>query len=92
MGVRKGQIEEDYAMVNRVRGDERRGEDGDEGQGDNVRVVQIENAYFERLRERLGTKVEKLSGPTTAEAEKPEPGPAGLVIYNDDGSVYKRPG
>ena len=74
-------------MANRTLGDERRGEDGDEGQGDNVRVVQIENAYFERLRERMGSKPATGTS-ATAEPEKP----AGLVIYNDDGSIYKRPG
>ncbi len=86
-------------MTNRVRGDERRGEDGDEGHGNNVRVVQIENAYHEKLRERMGQQpgftpltpeeaawVSRLLGP---EDEKRPPGP---VIYNDDGSIYKRPG
>ncbi len=86
-------------MVNRVRGDERRGEDGDEGQGDNVRVVQIENAYFEKLKARLGSKP-ATGTPATAEPSGGDgPAPAGHantrdsapVIYNDDGSIYKRP-
>ena len=78
-------------MVNRVRGDERRGEDGDEGQGDNVRVVQIENAYFEKLKARLGSKP-ATGTPATAEPSGGDgPAPAGPVIYNDDGSIYKRP-
>lgn len=91
MGARKGQPEEDYDMANRVRGDERRGEDGDEGQGSNVRVVQIENAYHEKLRERLGAGVKPEPVTDTPATAEPERQPAGPVIYNDDGTVYKRP-
>ncbi len=82
-------------MVNRVRGDERRGEDGDEGQGDNVRVVQIENAYFEKLKARLSQGGGGGTGPFAPTAEPSGgdgPAPAGPVIYNDDGSVYQKPG
>lgn len=75
-------------MATKARGDERRGEDGDEGQGSNVRVVQIENTYFEKLRERLESGSIFFPSTTMGEPEKP----AAPVIYNDDGSVYKRPG
>ena len=88
-------------MANRTRGDERRGEDGDEGQGNNVRVVQIENSYFERLRERMGQQQPAVSGtgiPASGEPEEKPAEPSSLcsgrsapVIYNDDGSIYKRP-
>lgn len=78
-------------MATRVRGDERRGEDGDEGRGGDVRVVQIENAYFERLKARLGQQPAP-GTPSMAEVEKTEPEPVGPVVYNDDGSVYKKPG
>jgi len=71
-------------MAARVRGDERRGEDGDEGRGGDVRVVQIENSYFEKLKERLGSGHKSDTGiPATAEPEKPK-GP-GFVVYGDDG-------
>ncbi len=71
-------------MANRVRGDERRGEDGDEGRGNNVRVVQIENAYFDKLRERLnqGGDGGSAGAPTAEQDEKRVPG---FVIYGDDG-------
>ena len=70
-------------MATRARGDERRGQDDDEGQGGDVRVVQIENSYFEKLKERLGTGTDRGPAPATAEPEKPK-GP-GFVIYGDDG-------
>ena len=77
---------EEYDMATRVRGDERRGEDGDEGQSGDVRVVQIENSYFEKLKERLGQGGDG-PAPATAEPEKPK-GP-GFVIYGDDGHPLK---
>ena len=78
-------------MANRVRGDERRGQDDDEGHGSNVRVVQIENAYFEKLNDRMGQQ--PVAGKIEHEPDGGDgPAPAGPVIYNDDGSVYKRPG
>jgi hypothetical protein len=70
-------------MATKARGDERRGEDGDEGRGDNVTVVQIENSYFERLRERMGQGGGSGNAPATAEPEKPKK--PGFVIYGDDG-------
>ncbi len=95
MGTRKGQIEEDTDMVNPVRGDERRGQDDDEGKGSNVRVVQIENAYHEKLRARLGQGTDRGPAPATGDPGsggiEPGPAPAGPVIYNDDGSIFKRP-
>ena len=75
-------------------GSEARGAD-DDGDADpsssDERKVQIENAYFEKLKERLSQGGGDGTGPfesATAEDEKRVPGP---VIYNDDGSVYKRP-
>ena len=72
-------------MANPTRGDERRGEDGDEGHGSNVRVVQIENAYHEKLRARLrqDQKPEPGPGPATAEPEKRKN--PGFTVYGDDG-------
>lgn len=91
-------------MATKARGDERKGQDDDEGHGSNVRVVQIENAYHEKLRDRLRQAGGPLepggTGPHTAEHadardSAPDggdgPAPARPVIYNDDGSVYKRP-
>lgn len=85
-------------MAKRVLGDEARGQDDDEGNaGLRTEKVQIENSYFEKLKTRLrngGVTVWDLTAlePTTAE---PEGTPAGLsssaVIYNDDGSIYKKP-
>jgi hypothetical protein len=69
-------------------GSEARGGDDD---GDPVpgkeRKVEIENAYFEKLKARLGQQPTFTPEPTTAEPEKP----AGPVIYNEDGSVYQKP-
>lgn len=87
---------EDIDMVNPVRGDERRGADGDEGRGDNVRVVQIENAYHEKLRERLSQgggvgdreHVRMRRGHVEPGGEAGPVAPAkkpGFVIYGDDG-------
>ncbi len=70
-------------MANRVRGDERQGEDGDEGRGDNVRMVQIENAYFERLKARMAQQPAPVFGKDMAKPEKPKK--PGFVIYGDDG-------
>lgn len=82
-------------MAARVRGDERLGQDDDDAPDPGARKVQIENSYFERLKARLASGVasQPVTGsPATGEAEKTEPGPAGLVIYNDDGSIYRKPG
>lgn len=81
-------------MGTRVRGDERLGQDDDEGKGGDVRVVQIENAYFEKLNARLKTGVSQDSGPLEPGGTGPhiEPEKPGPVIYNDDGSIYKKPG
>ncbi len=65
------------------------------------RKVQIENRYFEKLTARLKQQRpdNRPANPLepTGEAEenrpdnRPEDRPAGPVIYNDDGSVYKKP-
>ncbi len=77
-------------MVKRAWGDEARGEDddGDPAPRPTEKKVQIDNAYFDKLKERLIQQFLLTPEPTTAEQETP----AGLVVYNDDGSVYKRPG
>ncbi len=92
-------------MAKREMGAERLGQDDDEGNaGLRTEKVQIENAYFEKLRARLGQQLG--SDQATADPITPDDGntlaalerleeaekPAGPVIYNDDGSVYKRPG
>jgi hypothetical protein len=82
-------------MATRVRGDERLGQDGDVGnEGLRTEKVQIENSYFEKLRNRLGQQA-AISGtgtPASEDAATGEPEkPAGPVIYNDDGSIYKKP-
>ena len=69
-------------------GDEAGGGDDDgDSAGLTMKKVQIENAYFERLRERLSQHPAFAEEQATGEAEKP----AGPVVYNDDGSVYRRP-
>ena len=73
--------------VAKVVGDERKGQDDDEGHGDGVRVVQIENSYFEKLKMRLGPGTDRGPGPAVAE-EKPQVSKP--TIYNDDGSVYRQ--
>jgi hypothetical protein len=93
-------------MATRVRGDERLGQDGDVGnEGLRTEKVQIENSYFtrlaqraktaEKLRNRLGQQA-AISGTGTPASEDVATGepekPAGPVIYNDDGSIYKKPG
>jgi hypothetical protein len=75
-------LKKDIDMATKARGDERRGEDGDEGRGDNVTVVQIENSYFEKLKARLSQQP-ATGTPATAEPEKPKK--PGFVIYGDDG-------
>lgn len=79
-------------MAPRVLGDERRGQDDDDGPpAANERKVDIENAYFEKLKGRLNTGGGSGNAPATAEhadardsaPEKPK-GP-GFVIYGDDG-------
>lgn len=75
--------------VAKVAGDERRGQDDDEGPvvpGGELRKVQIENSYFEKLKARLGT-VPGGTGPHTEETEQKVSQP---TIYNDDGSVYRQ--
>lgn len=68
-------------------GSEARGEDddGDSAPGEE-RKVEIENTYFEKLKARLGQRPAFTPEPTTAEAKEP----AGPVIYNADGSIYRR--
>lgn len=76
-------------MTKREWGGEARGKDDDgEPIPGEERKIEIENTYFEKLKERLGQQQPDAGIPATAEPEKP----AGPVIYNDDGSVYKRPG
>ena len=74
-------------MATRVVGDERRGQDDDEGRGDEVRVVQIENAYFEKLKARIaaGTVVVDTLASISATGEPDKPKGPGFVIYGDDG-------
>ncbi len=81
-------------------GEARRGEDDDGDpivQGETTKV-QIDNRYFDKLKARLGQqpKSTSLTPEEAAWASKllgpeDEKRPPGLVIYNDDGSVYKRP-
>ena len=67
-------------------GSENRGGDDDgDSAGLTTKKVQIENAYFEQLKERMGQKP-ATGVPATGGSDKP----AGPVIYNDDGSVYKK--
>jgi hypothetical protein len=57
-----------------------------------TRKVEIENKYFEKLKVRLGKRPDNPPEPATgAEENRSENQPAGPVIYNDDGTVYKRP-
>lgn len=83
-------------MANREWGAEAQGGDDD---GDAApakeRKVDIENAYFERLKKRMAFGVRPRSatqsvnfGVGLTEQEKS----TGPVIYNDDGSVYRKPG
>lgn len=59
-----------------------------------TRKVEIENRYFKKLKRRLTKTVAIIPDDIifdeefTAEVEKK---PTGPVIYNDDGTVYKRP-
>jgi hypothetical protein len=63
-------------------------DDAEEGKPLPVRKVEIENKYFEKLKARLGQQPGFTPEPSTAEMEEK---PAGPVIYNDDGTVYRRP-
>ncbi len=72
-------------MAAKVQGDERRGQDDDEGSGPNVKKVTPENRYFDKLRERLGTGTKPEAAPATAEPVRPSPG----IIYGDDGHPIK---
>ncbi len=87
-------------MTKRVLGDEARGQDDDgDAPAANEQKVQIENAYFERLRERMDRQRggDLAPGePATAGPEKPaghaDARDSAPVIYNDDGSIYQKPG
>lgn len=75
-------------MATKARGDEHRGQDDDEGHGGDVRVVQIENAYFERLKARLSQQSPPVFGKVTHEpdgGDGPAPAGPGFVVYGDDG-------
>ena len=81
--------------VAQVKGDELRGQDGDVGGGGTEKKVQIENAYFDKLRARLaavgvgGGSGGVTAGDTLAELDALEAAEApknpGFVVYGDDG-------
>ncbi len=70
-------------------GSEARGEDDD---GDpppqKEKVVQIDTSYFDKLKARLNQQPAPTYGSDKAEPEKP----GGPVIYNDDGTIYRKKG
>lgn len=71
-------------------GDVARGEDDDGDQPPQTeKKVQIDNTYFDKLKERLG---QQGGGDGTEPATGGLQKSAKLVIYNDDGTVYKPPG
>jgi hypothetical protein len=80
-------------MTKRVWGDEARGGDDD---GDAVpggeQKVQTENSYFEKLKARLDQKPVLTPDSAMSDDSMWPKKPVGPVIYNDDGTVYKRPG
>lgn len=71
-------------MATTVKGDERRGQDGDVGDsGLTEKKVAVETSYFEKLKERLNQWPRPVGGKVEPESEEPA-GP-GYVIYGDDG-------
>ena len=77
-------------MTKREWGSEARGEDddGDPVSRETEKKIQIDNAYFDKLKARLSQQPGFTPLSVTG---GPQEQPAGPVIYNDDGSVYKRP-
>ncbi len=65
-------------------GSEARGGDGNDGPPGKEQKVEIENRYFDKLKERLGQQPEPATEPATAEPKKP-----GFVIYGNDGLPLK---
>jgi len=79
-------------MAKREWGSERRGQDDDGGApAGSEQVVQIENAYFEKLKERLGQKPALTPDSAMPDDSMWPDKPAGPVVYNDDGTVYQKP-
>ena len=72
-------------------GNEQRGQDGDVGNaGLTEKKVEVNSPYFEKLKERLGTKKKPAAEPFTidghGEAEcAEEPGKPAFVTYGEDG-------